>query len=66
MQGGDRFKLIVEDAGVGLPENFDAKQSESLGMLMAQTMARQLGGEILHVPAKRGARFELVVNIREE
>jgi PAS domain S-box-containing protein len=66
MQGGDRLKLIVQDAGVGLPENFDARQSESLGMLMAQTMSRQLGGEILHVPAKRGARFELVVNIREE
>jgi two-component sensor histidine kinase len=51
---------------VGLPDDFDARQSESLGMLMAQTMARQLGGEILHVPVKRGAHFELVVNIRDE
>jgi PAS domain S-box-containing protein len=66
MQGGDRLKLVVQDRGVGLPENFDARQSESLGMLMAQTMARQLGGDILHVPVKRGAHFELVVNIRNE
>jgi PAS domain S-box-containing protein len=66
MQGGDRLKLVVEDRGVGLPDNFDARQSESLGMLMAQTMARQLGGDILHVPVKRGAHFELLVNIRDE
>jgi PAS domain S-box-containing protein len=66
MLGGDRLRLLVEDEGVGLPKNFDARQSESLGMLMAQTMARQLGGDILHVPSKRGARFELVVNIRDE
>ena len=66
MQGGDRLKLVVEDRGVGLPDNFDARQSESLGMLMAQTMARQLGGDIVHVTVKRGAHFELVVNIRDE
>jgi PAS domain S-box-containing protein len=63
---GDRLRLVVEDEGVGLPADFDARQTESLGMLMAQTMSRQLGGEIAHAASRRGARFELVVNIREE
>jgi two-component sensor histidine kinase len=66
MVGGDRLRVVVEDEGIGLPEDFDARQSESLGMLMAQTMARQLGGEITHAPVRRGTRFELVANIRDD
>ena len=57
MQGGDRLKLVVQDRGVGLPENFDARQSKSLGMLMAQTMARQLGGDIIHVHCEARRAF---------
>jgi PAS domain S-box-containing protein len=63
---GDRLQLIVEDDGVGLGEDFEKKQNESLGLMMAQTMAHQLGGEIINAKAERGARFEFTVNIRAD
>jgi PAS domain S-box-containing protein len=62
---GNRLELVVEDDGVGLGQDFEIKQHESLGLMMAQTMARQLGGEILSVKAERGARFELLADIGE-
>ncbi|HYM98902.1 MAG TPA: histidine kinase dimerization/phosphoacceptor domain -containing protein [Aestuariivirgaceae bacterium] len=64
--GGDRLQLTVEDDGVGLGDDFDTKQNESLGLMMAQTLARQLNGEIVNAKAERGTRFELTVNIRQD
>jgi PAS domain S-box-containing protein len=63
--GENRLELVVEDEGVGLGENFASRQNESLGLMMAQTMARQLGGEIANTKVERGVRFELVADIGE-
>jgi PAS domain S-box-containing protein len=62
---GDLLQLVVEDEGVGIGEDFEKKQNESLGLMMAQTMARQLGGEIVNVPAGRGTFLKLIVAVRE-
>lgn len=40
------FELAVEDAGPGFPEGFDLGTSRGLGMRVAQTLARQVGGQI--------------------
>jgi PAS domain S-box-containing protein len=62
---GELLQLVVEDKGVGIGEDFEKKQNESLGLMMAQTMARQLGGEIVNEPVERGTYLRFVVPVRE-
>ena len=38
--------LRVSDTGAGLPENFEEKRMNSLGMQLAGDLARQIGGEL--------------------
>ena len=39
-------RLIVEDDGVGLPEDFDAAKTSSMGLKLAASLAHQLGGRL--------------------
>lgn len=50
--------LTVADDGVGLPEGFDARRTSSLGLQLVNTLARQLGGEVL-VSEGAGAEFSI-------
>lgn len=36
--------LTIEDDGIGLPENFNIKEQDSLGMTLIQTLSNQLNG----------------------
>lgn len=49
--------MVVEDNGVGLPENFEVSASTSMGLKLAMSLARQLGGELEFTSAK-GSRVE--------
>jgi PAS domain S-box-containing protein len=42
----NRISLIVGDNGVGLPKNFDIKNSETLGLQLVITLVEQLDGDI--------------------
>ena len=42
--GGDSYRLIVSDDGVGLPENFESLERESLGMDLMIGLTDQLDG----------------------
>lgn len=42
-----RPTLLIADDGVGLPEGFALENSRSLGLDIATTLARQIGGEFL-------------------
>ncbi len=50
---GRQLRLSVSDTGVGLPADFEARRSTSLGLQLVSDLARQLGGqlEIETVPA---------------
>jgi PAS domain S-box-containing protein len=39
-------RLIVKDDGIGLPENFDPSATASMGLKLAVSLARQLGGTL--------------------
>jgi PAS domain S-box-containing protein len=39
-------RIVVHDDGKGLPANFDASRSESMGLKLVQSVARQLGGRV--------------------
>ena len=43
---GTQLRLRVSDTGVGLPSDFDARRSTSLGLQLAGDLAVQLGGHL--------------------
>ncbi len=40
----DELILQISDNGVGMPENFDIKKSQSLGLQLVETLIKQLDG----------------------
>lgn len=50
--------LTVRDDGVGLPANFDAANSKSLGLQLVSTLVEQLGGH-LEITSGAGAVFRV-------
>lgn len=45
VMAGDSFEIMVVDDGSGLPDGFSLERSDSLGLKLAQMLARQLGGD---------------------
>jgi two-component sensor histidine kinase len=56
--GGGRYRLVIRDDGVGLPEGFDIYGKETFGMPLVNSLVRQLGGE-MEVLGERGAEFRI-------
>ena len=54
-----RARLSVSDTGPGLPEDFDARRSKSLGMQLVGDLSRQLGGQ-LEIRPGPGASFSVI------
>ncbi len=50
--------LVVRDNGMGIPENIDILQSNSLGLRMVNLLARQLKGKV-DIDSKNGAAFSI-------
>lgn len=56
-RAGDAVRMVIEDNGVGLPMNFDAANSNSMGLKLAQSLAHQLGGALLFT-SRRGCHVD--------
>ncbi|MEE9542510.1 MAG: PAS domain S-box protein [Thermodesulfobacteriota bacterium] len=54
----DSCVLIVKDDGIGLPEGFETKESDSMGLQLIDSMVAQLGGEV-EVTSDGGASFKI-------
>ncbi len=54
----EECKLIVDDNGVGLPEEFDWERADSLGLQLIQVLTNQLDGAV-HLDRSSGTRFEI-------
>jgi two-component sensor histidine kinase len=54
---GDTRQLIVEDDGVGLPDEFDPQGDTGIGMRIMRVMSRDMGGELHREERGDGARF---------
>lgn len=54
-----RKRLVVADDGVGLPEGFDLRSSDSLGMQIIDMLVGQVEGAMAIGPGP-GARFEIL------
>ncbi len=53
-----RRVLSVSDNGAGLPENLDIEKTETLGLQLVTSLARQLRGEI-ELAREKGTRFTI-------
>jgi PAS domain S-box-containing protein len=51
-----KYKLTVQDDGVGLPTNFDIKNTESLGLNLVKNLTNQIDGKLKYI-VKNGTRF---------
>ena len=51
--------FTITDDGVGLPPNFDIENTDSLGLQLVTTLARQLDGEIKVDSSRNGTVFSL-------
>jgi signal transduction histidine kinase len=70
------LRIAVEDDGEGVPEQLQprlferfergtAGEGTGLGLAIAKAYAVAHGGDLVHVPTERGARFELIVPVAE-
>jgi two-component sensor histidine kinase len=55
----DTFSLIVRDNGIGLPEDLDFRDTESLGLQLVTALVEQLEGTI-ELDRSEGAAFGIV------
>jgi PAS domain S-box-containing protein len=55
----NRFKLIISDNGVGIPDNIDIKNAETFGMQLIQYLSKQLKGTI-ELDRSNGTEFNLL------
>lgn len=58
ISGQDRWCLCVSDTGVGLPDDFEQRSQQSLGMQLVTDLVRQLGGTLL-IRQSPGVAFEV-------
>jgi len=55
---GDEYELIVSDNGIGLPENIDYKNTDSLGLQLVNNLVNQLDGKIT-LERGQGTKFKI-------
>jgi PAS domain S-box-containing protein len=53
-----QFRLVVQDDGIGLPEDLDIQSARSLGLRLIKALTRQLEGK-LKITDQQGAIFQV-------
>jgi two-component sensor histidine kinase len=61
----ENFILTVSDNGIGIPENLDIEDFDSLGMKLVITLVDQLDGE-LELKRKNGTEFTVRFTVVEQ
>lgn len=54
-----KLKLIISDNGIGLPDNFDIENAESLGLQLVTTLVTQVSGDLV-IDTSSGTQFSIV------
>gem|GEM_PF-4387323 len=60
-----RYTLIVSDNGIGIPENIDFENPETLGLHLVNILVEQLNGEI-KLKRDKGTEFVIGLSIEEK
>jgi PAS domain S-box-containing protein len=56
----DYMKLCIEDDGVGIPENFNPKESSSLGLKLIDMLSEQINAQYFYESDGSGTSFNLL------
>lgn len=56
----ENLKFIVSDNGKGLPENFDCKNSNTLGLQLVCMLTEQIGGKLDVTSSNSGTAFSII------
>ena len=59
------YTLNIKDNGVGIPKDFDYKQSDSLGLKLVHNLAKQLDGTV-EIDLEKGTSFTIEFSYVEE
>ena len=62
IQRDDGYELIVSDNGVGLPENFDYENTDSLGLQLVNNLSTQVDGTV-EMDNSHGTKF--IINFKD-
>ncbi len=54
----NKYKLIVSDEGIGIPEGLDYENSDSLGLRLVYSLSDQIGAEV-KLDTTNGTKFEI-------
>ncbi|BCL38139.1 PAS domain S-box protein [Nostoc sp. MS1] len=61
-QDGQELILLIQDNGIGLPENFNSNKSKKLGINLVRGLVQQLRGSIA-INSQQGAEFRICFQI---
>lgn len=53
------YTLLIEDNGIGFPENIDPQNTKTLGLKLVNTLVNQVGGEI-KINTDKGSSFKII------
>ena len=64
---GSKCSLVVEDSGVGLPDDLDVNKSKSLGLRLVRSLTQQIRGsfDLVTIDSRTSARLVFTVNDHE-
>ncbi len=57
-ENSDKSKLIIEDDGIGLPEDVDLENTDSLGLRLINNLSTQIGASV-DIYRNKGTKFEI-------
>ncbi len=61
----ERYRLVVKDDGVGIPDDVDPSNTKTLGLKLVNILADQMRGK-LEIDRQNGTKFELFFNDKED
>ncbi|MDQ7817277.1 MAG: PAS domain S-box protein [Melioribacteraceae bacterium] len=56
----ESFCLILRDNGIGIPNNIDFSSLKSLGMMLINTLTKQINGELYIDSTEKGSEFRII------
>ena len=62
---GNTIELVIADNGVGISDEIDISQTETLGLQLVSTLVEQIEGNI-KIETKKGTRFTITFEGKQE